>query len=37
MSDNIKLFWYEDCSLDENLQNLFDLIIERLLNEKEDN
>jgi hypothetical protein len=37
MTDNIKLFWDEDYSIDENLQYLFDCIIERLLNEKEDN
>jgi hypothetical protein len=37
MSDNIKLFWDKDFSLDENLQYLFDCIIERLYSEKEDN
>jgi hypothetical protein len=37
MSDNISLFWDKDSSLDENLQYLFNCIIKRLYNEKEDN
>jgi hypothetical protein len=35
MSDNISLYWDEYLSLDENLQYLFNCIIERLYNENE--
>jgi hypothetical protein len=37
MSDNISIYWDKYLSLDENLQYLFDCIIERLYSEKEDN
>jgi hypothetical protein len=37
MSDNISIRWDKYFSLDENLQYMFDCIIERLYSEKEDN